>query len=59
MYYFPQTLTKLNLYGNEIGNEGAKHLANALQQNKVTSLVCQSSSYLIIRLLFSTDADYT
>jgi hypothetical protein len=26
----------LNLYGNQIGDQGVHHLANALQQNKVT-----------------------
>ncbi len=34
---FIQTLTTLNLGSNEIGDQGAEHLANALQQNKVTS----------------------
>jgi hypothetical protein len=35
---FPQTLTTLDLGGNQIGDQGAGHLANALQQNKVTML---------------------
>jgi hypothetical protein len=38
MYYFPQILTILDLSVNEIGAQGAEHLANALQQNKVTGL---------------------
>jgi hypothetical protein len=38
MYYFSQTLTTLHLSWNEIGAQGAEHLANALQQNKVTGL---------------------
>ncbi len=38
MYYFLQALTTLDISGNEIGVQGAKHLANALQQNKVTRL---------------------
>jgi hypothetical protein len=38
MYYFPQTLTTLELGWNQIGDQGAEHLANALQQNKVTRL---------------------
>ena len=31
-----QTLTTLHLESNEIGTEGAKHLASALEANKVT-----------------------
>jgi hypothetical protein len=38
MNYFPQTLTTLNLGQNQMGDQGAEHLANALQQNKVTRL---------------------
>jgi hypothetical protein len=38
MYYFPQTLITLELRHNQIGAQGAEHLANALQQNKVTRL---------------------
>jgi hypothetical protein len=38
IHHFPQTLTTLKLYHNEIGAQGAEHLANALQQNKVTLL---------------------
>jgi hypothetical protein len=33
---FAQTLTTLNLTFNEMGDQGAEHLANALKQNKVT-----------------------
>ena len=35
--YFPQTLTTLDLQNNQIGDQGAQHLANALQVNKVTT----------------------
>jgi hypothetical protein len=35
---FPQTLVTLHLELNQIGDQGAKHLANALQQNKVRFL---------------------
>jgi hypothetical protein len=38
MYYFPQALTTLDLNSNQIGDQGAEHLATALQQNKVTRL---------------------
>jgi hypothetical protein len=33
---FSQALTTLDLSVNEIGPQGAQHLANALEQNKVT-----------------------
>jgi hypothetical protein len=32
-----QTLTTLDLNSNKIGQQGAQHLANALQQNKVST----------------------
>jgi hypothetical protein len=35
--HFLQTLTTLNLTGNQMGDQGAAHLANALKLNKVTS----------------------
>jgi hypothetical protein len=38
IHHLSQTLTTLNVYNNQIGDQGAEHLANALQQNKVTSL---------------------
>ena len=34
--YFLQTLTTLDLWGNEIGDEGAKYLADALKSSKVS-----------------------
>lgn len=37
VHYFYQTLTPVNLVGNQLGGQGVEHLANALQQNKVTS----------------------
>jgi Ran GTPase-activating protein (RanGAP) involved in mRNA processing and transport len=36
IHEFSQTLTTLALVGNQIGAQGAEHLANALQKNKVT-----------------------
>jgi hypothetical protein len=38
IHHLSQTLTTLILKNNPIGNQGAEHLANALQQNEVTSL---------------------
>ena len=38
IHYFAQTFTTLYLDYNKIGAQGAEHLANALQQNKVKSL---------------------
>ncbi len=35
---FMQTLTTLDLQGNEIGDAGAEYLATALQMNKVKNL---------------------
>jgi hypothetical protein len=34
-YHSLKTLTTLSLRWNQIGNEGAKHLAEALKENKV------------------------
>ena len=36
--FFTQTLTKLNLEDNEIGDEGIKDLANALRVNTVSRI---------------------
>jgi hypothetical protein len=38
IHQFSQTLTTLDLKDNEIGDQGAEHLANALHQNKVILL---------------------
>ena len=35
--YFMQTLTSLNLSSNEIGEAGAKHLADVLKGNNVSA----------------------
>jgi hypothetical protein len=40
-----QTLTTLILHNNEIGAEGAQHLAHALHNNTVTQLVFWSITY--------------
>ncbi|CAF3923814.1 unnamed protein product [Adineta steineri] len=37
--YFDQTVTTLELGGNEIGNQGAQHLANALEGNKTLTTI--------------------
>jgi hypothetical protein len=42
---YMQTLTTLNLEYNEIGEQGAEHLANALQQNKVAFLTSLDLPY--------------
>ena len=34
-HFFSQTLNTLNLTSNQIGSQGAKHLANALEHNSV------------------------
>jgi hypothetical protein len=43
---FTQTLTTLNLSSNEIGDQGAQDLANALQINKVTTILLLITSSL-------------
>ncbi len=40
-----QTITKLNLEWNGIGDEGAKHLADALENNKVIHCTFSSISF--------------
>ena len=37
--FFTQTLTVLNLESNRIGNDGAKHLADALRTNAVNFIL--------------------
>jgi hypothetical protein len=48
---FVQTLTTLDLENNQIGPQGAEHLANALQQNKVTTA--------LLLLLNTSPSSYT
>jgi hypothetical protein len=58
IHHLSQTLTTLNLQSNEIGAQGAEHLANALQENKVTSLR-RPTSYATIHSSFITDTHNT
>jgi hypothetical protein len=56
--YFQQTLITLDLSDSQIDPQGAKHLANALQKNKVTRLALiyfHSNTHS----LFLKDTDYT
>ena len=63
-FYFPifqihvvlyiQTLTKLNIGENRIGDVGAKHLANALRDNKVILILFSSLSYSCCSLHIDT-----
>jgi hypothetical protein len=57
-YYFSiQTLTTLNLYVNNIGDEGAQHLAHASKSNAVRKVL---SSLITCQLwCFNTDTDHT
>lgn len=50
--FFSKTLISVELGNNQIGDKGAEHLANALQQNKVTGIVL-FCSYPIIFYYFS------
>ena len=56
---FRQTLTTLHLKRNEIGDQGAKHLANALQQNKVRVHIALVLSQLIVHSSVSIDTYHT
>lgn len=47
-FLYKQTLTKLNFSYKRIGNQGAQHLAIALQENKVMQL-----KSLFLLLLFN------
>ncbi len=47
MYHYCsiQTLTTLNLRGNQIDDKGAEHIAHALQSNVVRELLLSSITY--------------
>jgi hypothetical protein len=55
IHYFEQTITTFNLSCNQIDDQGAKHLASALQHNQVIWLVLYSTSHSTIYSLFATD----
>jgi Ran GTPase-activating protein (RanGAP) involved in mRNA processing and transport len=46
LYFCTQTLTTLDLSDNEIGADGAQHLADALRNNTVTVILHSSISYM-------------
>jgi hypothetical protein len=54
-YYFIQTITTLNLSRNKIGLQGTKHLANALEQNKVRKFAplyfSVNHSFILLQIL--------
>jgi UDP-3-O-acyl-N-acetylglucosamine deacetylase len=52
-----QTLTTLNIYGNKIGDEGARHLGHALQNNAVREVLSLSITYQL--LCFNTDTHHS
>lgn len=47
IHYVTQALTTLHIRRNEIGNQGAQYLANALRQNNVTYLHLHSINHLL------------
>ena len=54
-YYLSiQTLTTLKLYNNNIGVEGAQHLAHALQSNVVREVPSSSVTYPLICFITDT-----
>lgn len=55
MHRLKQTLTRLELYQNEIGDQGAEHLLDALKHNSViSSLLDVSHKSFIIHSLIQT-----
>jgi hypothetical protein len=52
IHYFTQTLiTTLKLHKNQIGDQGAQYLANALRENKVLSLLpAHSITYSLLHI---------
>jgi hypothetical protein len=61
-HYFTQTLTTLNVWKNEIGDERAQHLADALRDNTVILILPSSISYTHIhfftQILTTLDLEY-
>src|ERR1700722_741712 len=56
LQFFTQTLTTLDLSSNQIGEQGAQHLANALGNNTVNHLLYSSIS--LPSALFHTDTHH-
>jgi hypothetical protein len=56
-YVLIQTLTTLNVAYNNIGDEGAQHLTNALQSNAVRDVLFLSNMYQL--LCSNTDTHHT
>jgi hypothetical protein len=55
-YYYQQTLTRLNLRGNNAGDDGAQHVSTFLRSNQVISIIFSCFYYpFSIRHL---DTDY-
>src|SRR3984957_5455407 len=57
LHFFTQTLTTLDLRWNQIGEQGAQHLANALHNNTVNHFLYSSIS--LPSALFHTDTHHT
>ena len=53
-----QTITQLNLSHNSIGDEGAKALATAFQNNQVINSSSLSPNLSLIHLFAFSHADY-
>ncbi len=49
VYFFFQTLNKLSLAWNQIGEDGTKYLSDALQNNRVRSLVLAQIYFQLFR----------
>ena len=54
IHFFTQTLTTLDLYRSQIGDQGAQHLADALRNNTVSIFLSYSSSFHHIHFFTQT-----
>jgi Ran GTPase-activating protein (RanGAP) involved in mRNA processing and transport len=54
LHFFIQTLTKLHLSNNQIGDAGAQHLADALRNNTVILILSSSISYTHLHFFIQT-----
>lgn len=52
--FFIQSLTTLQLRSNNIGNEGAQYLGDALRHNTVGLVYCACSAQIRVRFLVQT-----
>ncbi len=54
LHFLIQSLITLGLWGNQIGDQGTQHLADALQHNTVIHTLSSSISHLYSHFLIQT-----